>query len=67
MDVEEIEERKKEFLDILDKLESEIEILKNNVEKCREILNQVITEEDALKFDEEADLEKGLTMISLYC
>lgn len=60
-----IEERKKEYMENIEILEKEIEILKSNIQKAKDALNSIETEEDTVIFDMEHNLEEGLQIISL--
>ena len=55
-----IEKRKNEMLAILTELDAEIRILSDRIAKAREDLANVYTVDDAKRFDENCDLEKGL-------
>lgn len=60
-----IEKRKNELLAILAELDAEIRILSDRVAKAREDLSNVYTVDDAKRFVENCDLEKGLKRIQL--
>lgn len=60
-----IEEKKAEMFEILAKLDAEIQILSDHIAKAREDLANVYTVDDAKRFDENHDLEKGLKYIRL--
>ena len=61
-----IEKRKNEMLAILTELDAEIRILSDRIAKAREDLANVYTVDDAKRFDENCDLEKGLKHIQLF-
>ena len=61
-----IEKRKNEMLAILTELDAEIRILSDRIAKAREDLANVYTVDDAKRFDENCDLEKGLKYIRLF-
>ena len=61
-----IESRRKEALEKLDKLRKECEILIERTQVYREDILNVKTEEDAKHFDETHDIEQGLEIIRLY-
>ena len=61
-----IKQKKLDLLGVLVELEEDIKTLRKNVVKAMEDLPKVETTEDALKFDEEHDLEKGLKHITLF-
>lgn len=61
-----VEERKKWILDNLVRLEKDIEVLRINMQECKNRLSLVETELDAEKFDLEFDLENGLEIIRLF-
>lgn len=61
-----IEKRRNEMLAILAELDAEIQILSDRVAKAREDLANVYTVDDAKRFDENCDLEKGLKHIQLF-
>lgn len=61
-----VEKRKTEMLAILTELDAEIQILSDRIEKAREDLANVYTVDDAKRFDENCDLEKGLKHIQLF-
>lgn len=58
--------RRDELLAILTELDAEIRILSDRIEKAREDLANVYTVDDAKRFDENCDLEKGLKHIRLF-
>ena len=60
-----IESRKNEVLEKLDKLRKECEILIERTQIYREDILNVKTEEDAKQFDETHDIEEGLEIIRL--
>ena len=60
-----IESRKNEALEKLEKLRKECEILLERTKICREDILNVKTEEDAKQFDETHDIEEGLEIIRL--
>ena len=61
-----VEKRKAEMLAILTELDAEIRILSDRIAKAREDLANVYTVDDAKRFDENCDLEKGLKYIRLF-
>lgn len=61
-----IESRKSEALEKLEKLRKECEILVERTKVYREDVLNVKTEEDAKQFDETHDIEEGLEIIRLY-
>ena len=60
-----IESRKNEALEKLEKLRKECEILLERAQLYREDILNVKTEEDAKQFDETHDIEEGLEIIRL--
>lgn len=61
-----VEKRRNEMLAILTELDAEIRILSDRIAKAREDLANVYTVDDAKRFDENCDLEKGLKHIQLF-
>lgn len=61
-----VEKKRDELLSILDELDAEIQILSDRIAKARENLANVYTADDAKRFDESCDLEKGLKHIQLF-
>ena len=61
-----IEKKRNEMLAILAELDAEIRILSDRIAKAREDLANVYTVDDAKRFDENCDLEKGLKYIRLF-
>lgn len=61
-----IESRRNEALEELEKLRKECEILLERTHVFREDILNVKTEEDAKQFDETHDIEEGLEIIRLY-
>lgn len=61
-----VEKKRDELLAILAELDAEIRILSDRVAKAREDLANVYTVDDARRFDENCDLEKGLKHIQLF-
>ncbi len=61
-----IEKKRNEMLAILAELDAEIRILSDRIAKAREDLANVYTVDDAKRFDENCDLEKGLKHIQLF-
>lgn len=61
-----IEKRRNEMVAILAELDAEIRILSDRVAKAREDLANVYTVDDAKRFVENCDLEKGLKRIQLF-
>mgnify|MGYP004458067633 FL=1 len=61
-----IEKQKAELFAILAELDAEIQTLSDSIAKAREDLANVYTEDDAKRFDENCDLDKGLKHIHLF-
>lgn len=61
-----VEKKRDELLSILEELDAELQTLSDRVAKAREDLANVHTEDDAKRFDENHDLEKGLKHIQLF-
>lgn len=61
-----IEKKKDELLAVLAELDAEIKTLSDRIAKVREDLANVYTMDDAKRFDENCDLEKGLKHIQLF-
>lgn len=61
-----VEKRRNELLAILAELDAEIQILSDRIAKAREDLANVYTVDDAKRFEENCDLEKGLKYIRLF-
>lgn len=61
-----IEKKKDELLAVLAELDAEIKTLSDRIAKAREDLANVYTMDDAKRFDENCDLEKGLKHIRLF-
>lgn len=61
-----IEKKKAELFTILAELDAEIQTLSDSIAKAREDLANVYTEDDAKRFDENCDLDKGLKHIRLF-
>jgi|GEM_PF-2191776 hypothetical protein len=61
-----IEKKKDELLAVLAELDAEIKTLSDRIAKAREDLANVYTMDDAKRFDENCDLEKGLKHIQLF-
>lgn len=61
-----VEKKRDELLAILEELDAELQILSNRIAKAREDLANVYTVDDAKRFDENCDLEKGLKHIQLF-
>lgn len=61
-----IEEARKNYLQGLDELESEVKILSDRIKKARKIVPTIQTMEDVKKFNAENDLEEGLEHIELF-
>nr|DAH26023.1 MAG TPA: hypothetical protein [Caudoviricetes sp.] len=61
-----IEKKKAELFAILAELDAEIQTLSDRVTKARKDLANVYTVDDAKRFDENYDLEKGLKHIQLF-
>lgn len=61
-----IEKKKAELFAILAELDDEIQTLSDRIIKAREDLANVYTVDDAKRFDENCDLEKGLKYIRLF-
>lgn len=60
------EKRKKVVLNELDKIESEIKILKERISKAKQIVKEFKTDEEAKEWCNNFDLEAGLKHIKLY-
>lgn len=60
-----IKKKRNEMLAILAELDAEIRILNDRIAKAREDLANVYTVDDAKRFYENCDLEKGLKHIQL--
>ena len=60
-----IESRRNEALETLEKLRQECEILIERTQVYRDYILNVKTEEDAKQFDETHDIEQGLEIIRL--
>lgn len=60
-----IEKQRAEMFVILAELDAEIQTLSDRIAKAREDLANVYTVDDAKRFDENCDLEKGLKYIRL--
>lgn len=58
-----VEKRRDELLAILEELDAELQTLSDRITKAREDLANVYTADDAKRFDESCDLEKGLKHI----
>lgn len=61
-----IEKQRAEMFVILAELDAEIQALSDRIAKAREDLANVYTVDDAKRFDENCDLEKGLKYIRLF-
>ena len=61
-----IESRRNEALETLEKLRQECEILIERTQVYRDYILNVKTEEDAKQFDETHDIEEGLEIIRLF-
>lgn len=61
-----IEKQRDELLANLAELDAEIQTLSDCIIKAREDLANVYTVDDAKRFDENCDLEKGLKLIRLF-
>ena len=61
-----IEKKKDELLAVLAELDAEIKTLSDRIANAREDLANVYTMDDAKRFDENCDLEKGLKHIQLF-
>lgn len=61
-----IEKRKNELFYLLSEVERDIQCLSKNIDRAREDLHEVQTEEDARAFDKSCDLERGLKHIKLF-
>lgn len=61
-----IERARKDYLQGLDELESEVKILSDRIKKAREIVPTIQTMEDVEKFNNENDLEEGLEHIEIF-
>lgn len=60
-----IEKEKQRMLSELDLVENDMKTLKVNIEKIRKALEKVQTEDDAMAFDAEYDIEEGLEYITI--
>lgn len=60
-----VEKKRAEMFVILTELDAEIQTLSDRIAKAREDLANVYTVDDAKRFDENCDLEKGLKYIRL--
>lgn len=61
-----IEKQRAEMFVILAELDAEIQTLSDRIAKAREDLANVYTVDDAKRFDDNCDLEKGLKHIQLF-
>jgi hypothetical protein len=61
-----IKKKRNELLAILAELDVDIQTLSDRIIKAREDLANVYTVDDAKRFDENCDLEKGLKHIQLF-
>ena len=61
-----VEKKRDELLSILEELDAELQTLSDRIAKARKDLANVHTADDAKKFDENHDLEKGLKHIQLF-
>lgn len=61
-----IEKEKQRMLSELDAVENDMNTLKVNIEKIRKALEKVQTEDDAMTFDAEYDIEEGLEHIEIF-
>ena len=61
-----VEKKRDELLAILAELDAEIQTLSDRIANAREDLANVHTADDAKRFDESHDLEKGLKHIQLF-
>lgn len=61
-----VEKKRDELLAILAELDAEIQTLSDRIAKARKDLANVYTVDDAKRFDENCDLEKGLKYIRLF-
>lgn len=61
-----IEKEKQRMLSELDAVENDMNTLKANIEKIRKALEKVQTEDDAMAFDAEYDIEEGLEHITIF-
>lgn len=61
-----IEKEKQRMLSELDAVENDMNTLKVNIEKIRKALEKVQTEDDAMAFDAEYDIEEGLEHIVIF-
>lgn len=61
-----IKKKRNELLAILAELDVDIQTLSDRIIKAREELANVYTVDDAKRFDENCDLEKGLKHIQLF-
>lgn len=61
-----IEKGRNEILASLAELDADIQTISDRIAKAREDLANVYNEDDARRFDENCDLEKGLKHIKLF-
>ena len=61
-----IKKKRNELLAILAELDVDIQTLSDRIIKAREDLVNIYTVDDAKRFDENYDLEKGLKHIQLF-
>ncbi len=61
-----VEKKRDKLLAILAELDAEIQTLSDRIIKAREDLVNVYTVDDAKRFNENHDLEKGLKYIRLF-
>ena len=61
-----LDERKREMLSNFDRLERDIEILRERIPKYKEDILKVQSKEEAAEFDKTHDLEEGLKIIRLF-
>lgn len=61
-----IQKRKNEVKKLIEELREDIKILSGNIEKCESILEKINNEEDAEKYRDFFDIEKGLQHIELF-
>lgn len=61
-----IKQKKAELYAFLAELEQDIETLRDNIAKIKEVVKDINSEEELIAFADEADIEYGLNHIELY-
>lgn len=61
-----IKQTRKEYLQVLDELESEVKILSERIKKAMEMVPTIQTMEDVERFKEENDIEEGFKHIEIF-